>query len=111
MLIHTLVYSGVVRKMMSITGPEVFSRAHFGSGEGDLYLENVQCDGSESRLEDCLVSGVQCSHSEAAGVSCQGNVVTFLALMFCGHCFVLVLTEFACPTHSCHFCIYNTMCH
>ena len=45
----------------------------FGSGEGDLYLENVQCDGSESRLEDCHVSGEQCSHSDAVGVSCQGK--------------------------------------
>ena len=63
---------------MSTTGPEVFSRAHFGSGEGDLYLENVQCDGSESRLEDCPVSGVQCSHLEAAGVSCEGIYIDHL---------------------------------
>ena len=47
----------------------------FGSGEGDLYLENVQCDGSENRLEDCHVSGEQCSHSDAVGVSCQGIMV------------------------------------
>ena len=61
---------------MSTTDLEAFSSStHFGPGEGDLYLENVQCDGSESRLEDCPVSGVQCSHSEAAGVSCQGNTI------------------------------------
>ena len=61
--------------MISGTVPEAFSRAHFGLGEGDLYLENVQCDGSESRLEDCTVSGMQCHHSVAAGVSCQGAYV------------------------------------
>ena len=62
---------------MSTTDPEVFGSTHFGPGEGDLYLENVQCDGSESRLEDCPVSGVQCSHSEAVGVSCQGTCADF----------------------------------
>ena len=74
---------------MSTTGPEVFSRAHFGSG-GDLYLENVQCDGSESRLEDCPVSGVQCSHSEVAGISCQGT---------------LALSD-ACKLHTCNKSIF-----
>ena len=61
---------------MSGTGPEVFEIPYFGLKEGDPYLENVQCDGSESRLEDCPVSGMQCSHSEAVGVSCQGRFLT-----------------------------------
>ena len=64
-----------MQEWMSTAGPEVFGGAYFGQGEGDLYLENVQCDGSENRLEDCPVSGVQCSHSEAAGVTCQGMYV------------------------------------
>ena len=57
---------------LSVTGPEIYDSDRFGSGEGDLYLENVQCDGSESRLEDCLTSGERCTHSDAVGVSCQG---------------------------------------
>ena len=63
----------VIWDSLSVTGPEVYDSDRFGSGEGDLYLENVQCDGSESRLEDCHVSGEQCSHSDAAGVNCQGK--------------------------------------
>ena len=40
-----------------------------------IYIDNVQCDGSESHLEECPSSDVgdhDCSHSEDAGVSCQG---------------------------------------
>ena len=53
-----------------------FSRAHFGAGTGTIYLDNVGCTGSESRLIDCTrSSSVSCSsgHSEDAGVSCQGS--------------------------------------
>ena len=59
--------------LLSVKGPEVYDSGRFGSGEGDLYLENVQCDGSESQLEDCHVSGELCGHSDVAGVSCKGN--------------------------------------
>ena len=58
------------------SGPEAHGLAYFGQGQGDIYLENVQCNGSESSLEDCPASelGVHnCYHSEDAGVKCQGN--------------------------------------
>ena len=42
---------------------------------GDIHLENVQCEGSESRLEDCPMSGMECDHSQVAGVSCQGILI------------------------------------
>ena len=48
----------------------------FGEGQGDIYIENVQCNGNESHLEECPSSDVgdhDCSHSEDAGVSCQGT--------------------------------------
>ena len=41
-----------------------------------IYIDNVQCNGSESHLEECPSSDVgdhDCSHSEDAGVSCQGT--------------------------------------
>ena len=41
----------------------------------DIYIENVQCNGNESHLEECPSSDVgvhDCSHSEDAGVSCKG---------------------------------------
>ena len=40
-----------------------------------IYIDNVQCNGSESHLEECPSSDVgdhDCSHSADAGVSCQG---------------------------------------
>ena len=55
--------------------PETHGRAYFGEGQGDIYIENVQCNGNESHLEECPSSDVgdhDCSHSEDAGVSCQG---------------------------------------
>ena len=49
--------------------------AHFGqSTVGRIWLDEVQCFGTESRLTDCLSStlGVHnCGHSEDAGVSCD----------------------------------------
>ena len=58
------------------SGPEAHGLAYYGQGQGDIYLENVQCNGSESSLEDCPASelGVHdCYHSEDAGVKCQGR--------------------------------------
>ena len=57
------------------TGAVPFSAAHFGAGTGPIYLDNVECSGSESRLIDCSHSSfVSChgGHSEDAGVRCQG---------------------------------------
>ena len=55
-----------------------FSSAHFGSGTGDIFLDNVGCSGTESSLLDCsYVSGnsISCTygHSEDVGVRCQGT--------------------------------------
>ena len=53
-----------------------FSNAHFGAGTGPIYLDNVDCSGSESNLIDCQHSpSVYCryGHNEDAGVRCQGK--------------------------------------
>ena len=50
-----------------------------------IYIDNVQCDGSESHLEECPSSDVgdhDCSHSEDAGVSCQGMRFGYQYLFF-----------------------------
>ena len=50
-----------------------------GSGVGVIHLDDVQCDGSESRLANCSHLGVgvhNCHPSEDAGVICSpGNAV------------------------------------
>ncbi|XP_078140674.1 scavenger receptor cysteine-rich domain-containing group B protein-like [Centroberyx gerrardi] len=54
-------------------------RAHFGRGEGPIWLDNVRCTGSESTLRECRHAGLRshyCYHSENAGVVCEGKTQT-----------------------------------
>jgi hypothetical protein len=56
-----------------IVGPEALSRAAFGQGTGQIWLDNVRCTGSESRLIDCPANSLgshNCVHYEDAGVRC-----------------------------------------
>ena len=53
------------------------SRATFGQGSGQIWLDNVLCTGSEIRLIDCPANAIgshNCAHSEDAGVRCGVTV-------------------------------------
>ena len=51
--------------------------AYFGKGTGAVALEQVACTGSETSLLSCpsnTIFQTGCSHSDDAGVICQGNL-------------------------------------
>ena len=51
------------------------SNAFYGQGSVTIAMENTACYGSESQLLACPSSpifGTTCSHSEDAGVDCEG---------------------------------------
>ena len=60
-----------------LTDAVAFSSAHFGAGTGTIYMDYVGCTGSENNLIDCSRStsfGCFGSHSQDAGVRCQGLI-------------------------------------
>ena len=50
------------------------SRAEFGNGMGNVFLDELDCIGNENTLLDCGHGGIgihDCFSSEAAGVVCE----------------------------------------
>lgn len=55
-------------------GASIVRNAGFGQGSGAIFLDNVRCGGSESRLFDCPANPIgthNCAHNEDAGVRCS----------------------------------------
>ena len=54
------------------TDATALAHADFGQGTGPIFLDNVQCAGTEDRLVDCLydLNAVNCSNFTDASVHC-----------------------------------------
>lgn len=51
------------------------SRAYFGLGTGDIFIDEIICNGSESQLLNCrmnqdFIGSHDCEHIEDVGVIC-----------------------------------------
>ena len=60
-------------------GSTPYSNAHFGTGSGPIFLDDVQCTSSSSQLLECPSRPIlshNCRHSADAGVGCEGMFFT-----------------------------------
>ena len=65
-----------IRIIATFSGAVAVHSARFNSGVGVIHLDDVQCNGSESRLANCSHRGVgvhNCSSSQDAGVICSSG--------------------------------------
>ena len=63
--------------MFCTTGAIARTQAYFGTGTGPIFLDNVGCVGTESRLINCSSNPIgsnNCFHNEDAGVTCQSEL-------------------------------------
>ena len=65
--------AGVVCYMLGYGYGGRFVGQHYGAGDGPIWLDDVQCSGTESSIVDCRHNGWgshNCSHREDVSVSC-----------------------------------------
>ena len=63
--------------MFLLLGAEAILQARFGQGRGPIFLDEVDCNGTELRLTNCIYPGFgvnNCGHFEDAGVVCMGKL-------------------------------------
>ena len=56
-------------------GGEAYQNAHFGAGNGPIFMDNVRCTTSLDQLLECPSRPIllhNCHHSADAGVGCEG---------------------------------------
>ena len=78
MRLITLSFSSSIQAHLSVHSPiggKAYSNGHFGNGSGPIFLDDVQCTSSASKLLECPSRPIlshNCLHSADAGVGCEG---------------------------------------
>jgi len=65
--------AGVACQQLGYPFGRVLSSSSFGDGSGQIWMDDVACSGSESRLEQCAHQGWghhNCGHSEDVAIQC-----------------------------------------
>ena len=63
----------VACRQLGLRFVSIVRSAYFGRGTGQIWLDNLLCTGSETRLIDCRHNGLgvhNCVHGEDAGLFC-----------------------------------------
>ena len=70
--------ANVVCRQLGFSGASTrYSAAYFGQGEGPIWLDNLQCIGTETSIFDCTHAGLgihNCQHTDDAGVECTSKL-------------------------------------
>ena len=80
-----IAYNG--KSSSQFSGSVALSGASFGEGTGRIWLDNVQCTGSERELRNCTAStnGINsCIHAQDAGLRCLSGIHFILFSMSAG---------------------------
>ena len=67
-----------VDHMPALTDAIGIGRAHYGPGIGNIYFDDVRCNGTEPNITDCPHRGIgshNCGHLEDASVLCKREFV------------------------------------
>ena len=68
----------VVCRQLNLHEGTAMTGGYYGSGNGRIILDNVECTGREERLEDCRsITEHNCNHDEDAGVICRCEYRTY----------------------------------
>ena len=74
--------ANVVCRELGYSHGNATRQAQFGSGTGPVWLRQVGCTGSESKLSHCTHTGASntlgCSHAQDVGVQCYGFNGTYI---------------------------------
>jgi len=76
----------VACRQLGLRFVDVVTSAYFGRGTGQIWLDDLSCIGSEAQLFNCRHRGFgshYCSHSEDAGLICEGKQKVFSVCYFC----------------------------